>query len=259
MAIAAKVVVEVGIARGDTTTKLLAWGAENGCVTHAIDPTVRPRLHLPELQAQYGDALRFHKAMSRDALPHIRDADVVLLDGDHNWYAVHTDLGILAGIAAEEARPFPLTLLHDVDWPYGRRDAYLDPETVPEDYRQEWAKGGLQIGVGPLNPDRGHGIGIRHAVTEGGPHNGIRTAVEDFLSETDLQIQWTNVPGYHGLGILADQALLQRSPAVRAQIEHFQSPQFLQEQCLRIEGSRLETVIDLGAAQRELSALRDPG
>jgi hypothetical protein len=259
IALAARVVVEVGVARGETTTKLLEWGAEHGCVTHGIDPTARPRLRLADLRAQYGDGFQFHQGLSREVLPRIRDADVVLIDGDHNWYSVHTDLEVLATVANEEQRPFPLTLLHDVDWPYGRRDMYFDPEAIPDEYRQEWAKGGLLIGVQELNPDRGHGIALRHAVTEGNPRNGIRTAVEDFLSETDLRFDWSSVPGFFGMGILADEALLERSPRLRSQIEEFRSPAFLHEQCRRIEQNRVGTLIDGDAARRELSALQGSG
>jgi hypothetical protein len=259
VALAARVVVEVGVARGETTRKLLEWGAAHGCVTHGIDPTARPRLQLAELEAQYGDAFQFHQATSRDALPRIRDADVVLIDGDHNWYSVHSELEILATVAVSEQRPLPLTLLHDVDWPYGRRDMYFDPEAIPDEYRQEWAKGGLLIGVQELNPDRGHGLALKHAVTEGNPRNGIRTAVEDFLSETDLRINWCSVPGFFGMGILADEALLERSPAVRAQIDELQSPAFLQEQCRRIEENRIGMLIELDTMRRELAALRDAG
>ena len=68
-------------------------------------------------------------------------ADAVLIDGDHNWHTVYNELKIV-----DEFQVWPITLLHDIDWPYGRRDVYYDPSTVPAEYRQPHVKAGLVRG-----------------------------------------------------------------------------------------------------------------
>ena len=90
---------------------------------------------------------------------HIRSnkpADVVLLDGDHNWYTVDHELRQIEQSARACALPLPVVACHDVGWPYGRRDLYYDPATVPEGYRQPYRKGGLLPGV--IEPQPGKGL-----------------------------------------------------------------------------------------------------
>jgi len=243
-ALMARVLVEVGIASGLTTTKLLDWAVANNGVVHGIDPSPE-RDRLDELKARYAERFVYHDALSLDALPKIRDADFVLLDGDHNWYTVHGELHAIAKIALEEGRTYPLTLLHDVDWPYGRRDMYYAPETIPAEHRFEHAREGILPGMVELAGDQGLNAGMQNAVVEGTPRNGVRTAVEDFLAETDLELQWTSVPGFCGVGILADKRLLERTPALPRAIAWLHSPEFLEERCRALELERLNANVRL--------------
>jgi hypothetical protein len=256
IALMARVLVEVGIASGRTTTKMLEWAAAHNGVMHGIDPAPKPTLDLDKLKTNYGDGFVFHRALSLDALPRIRDPDFVVIDGDHNWYTVHGELHAIRRVVREENRPYPLTLLHDVDWPYGRRDNYYDPETVPAEHRQEHARGGMLPGVTELSGDRGLHAGSQNALVEGTPRNGVRTAVEDFLAESDLNLLWTSVPGFFGVGILADEVLLERTPALREAIDVFHTPEFLEEQCRALEMSRVNTHVRLQEAHRELRSIR---
>jgi Methyltransferase domain len=255
-ALAGRVLVEVGIAFGVTTRRLLEWATANDAVVHGIDPAPNPPLDLDEVEAKYGDRFLFHRALSLDALPKIRDPDFVLIDGDHNWYTVHSELHAIARVASEEGRPLPLTLLHDVDWPYGRRDMYYNPETVPAEHRHEHTRGGLLPGVVEPTGERGLNARFQNALVEGTPRNGVRTAVEDFLAETEMDLLWTSVPGFFGVGILADEKLLERRPAVRDAIDVFHSPEFLEEQCRAIELARLTTLARLMETGRALTRTR---
>ena len=60
--------------------------------------------------------------------------DAALIDGDHNWYTVYNELKLLAATAREADAALPVLVLHDVGWPYGRRDLYYAPEQIPEEY-----------------------------------------------------------------------------------------------------------------------------
>jgi hypothetical protein len=239
-----RVLVEVGVASGLTTTKLLDWAVAHNGVVHGIDPSPE-RDRLNQLKAGYGERFVFHDALSLDALPRVRDAEFVLLDGDHNWYTVHGELHAIAKIAREEGRSYPLTLLHDVDWPYGRRDLYYAPETIPAEHRHEHARSGMLPGVVELAGKEGLNAGMENAVVEGTPRNGVRTAVEDFLAETDVELHWTSVPGLCGVGILADERVLESTPALRHAIDVFRSPDFLEERCRALELERLNASVRL--------------
>ena len=140
-AVLSRRVVEIGVQTGLVTAKLLAYCEARGAVLHAIDP--QPQLDIGEWSERYGDRLVFHRARSLDVLADIPGADVVLIDGDHNWYTVYHELATLEKTAASDGNAPPLVVLHDVDWPYGRRDMYYTPETIPAAHRQPHRRAGL--------------------------------------------------------------------------------------------------------------------
>jgi hypothetical protein len=216
-ALSPRVVVEVGVYEGAMTERLLALTVEQDTVVHSIDPVRHEQLDLEGLRERYGDRFAFHESLSLAALPQIRDVDAALLDGDHNWYTVYNELKTLAAVASEEGRPFPLTLMHDVDWPYGRRDLYYDPDTVPAEFRQPYTAGLApgRVPSSPGGPDRN----AAYAVEEGTPRNGVRTALEDFLTETDFDLKHEDVVGFHGLAILVDTTTLERNERLRSRLE----------------------------------------
>ena len=69
----------------------------------------------------------FHLGISHDVLPTLAPADVALVDGDHNWFTVYHELKMLATTARDAGAALPVLVLHDVCWPYGRRDLYYEP------------------------------------------------------------------------------------------------------------------------------------
>jgi hypothetical protein len=198
-----KTMVEVGSERGDHTSMLLAYVQERSAHLHVIDPD--PLFHPEPFREMHSSYCTLHVEMSHHALPSINSPDVVLLDGDHNWYTVHEELRILDRIC----RKWPLTFLHDVEWPYGRRDMYYAPERVPTDHRQPYASWGIVRGRSALSR-RGVNTGVMNAKHEGGPHNGVLTAVEDFLGETKRDLSLFIAPGNNGLAIVVDRRRLRK-------------------------------------------------
>jgi hypothetical protein len=237
-----RVVVEVGVFTGTMTEKLLQRAEETDGVVRGVDPIEKPRFDLEGFRERFGDRFVFHNESSLEALPKIRDADAVLIDGDHNWYTVYHELTAIAAVAADEQRSFPLTVLHDVDWPFGRRDGYYAPERIPPEYMHPTTTDGLAPWDSQLVEGGGIGLGMMKAKHEGTPRNGVRTAIEDFLADTETRISFTDVAGWNGVGILVDEELLEREPAVRELIERFNSPEWLKQQCHRIEQWRLLAV-----------------
>ena len=74
----------------------------------------------------------------------------------------------------------PLLILHDIGWPLARRDAYYAPERIPAEHRQPLAHNTFLLPDEPGTADEGMPFACV-AAREGGPRNGILTAVEDFL------------------------------------------------------------------------------
>jgi Methyltransferase domain len=194
-AVRARSIVEVGAYAGDVTRLLLGWASRDGARVWAIEPF--PKEELAQLDAERSD-LELVRATSHEALPRIPLPDAVIIDGDHNYYTVSKELRLISERAAEGG--LPLLMFHDVCWPHGRRDDYYDPELIPEDERQPTEEGG---GLFPGSPEvQSGGLPYRWpAAREGGPHNGVLTAIEDFVAERD-DLRLAVVPAFFGLGVV---------------------------------------------------------
>jgi Methyltransferase domain len=197
-AVGARSVVEVGAFMGELTRLLLRWAETAGASVIAIDIAPHPDLEALEPAR---DNLRLIRATSHSALAGLSPSDAIILDGDHNYYTISEELRIIAERASEQQRPLPLLLLHDVGWPHGRRDDYYAPERIPAEHRQPLADAGLY----PGEPGTYHG-GIpcdNPAAREGGPRNGVLTAVEDFITAHE-RLRLAIVPTFYGLGVIWD-------------------------------------------------------
>ena len=86
-----------------------------------------------------------------------------------------------------------------------------------------------------LHDDSGVNIGAIHAVTAGTPRNGVLTAVEDFVAESDGRLQLTTLTGLHGLGIVVAQAQLESNERLRACLRDMESAEWLRAECERLE------------------------
>jgi hypothetical protein len=194
-AAAARSIVEVGAYAGDLTRLLVDWGAGSGARVWAIDPF--PQQSLVELEGHCHN-LELVRETSLEALPHIPLPEAVIIDGDHNYYTVSEELRLVAS-RASGAR-LPVLLFHDVCWPHGRRDDYFAAELIPEEHRQPVAEGGgLFPGVSGIRSD---GLPYRgSAAREGGPRNGVLTAVEDFVARRE-GLRLAIVPIFFGLGVV---------------------------------------------------------
>jgi Methyltransferase domain len=190
----ARSVVEVGSERGLFTAELLTWAGERVRVA-AVDPHPAPELLA---LAERSPTLKLVRSHSVDAIPQLPPFDAYILDGDHNYHTVSAELAAIESRAAGE---FPLVLMHDVCWPHARRDCYHAPERIPTSDRQEIAR---DAWVSPWEDGLSDGYGIQYpasAVSEGGPRNGVLTAVEDFVA-TRERLRFARVPAFFGLGAL---------------------------------------------------------
>ena len=111
-----------------------------------------------------------------NVLPELTNYDAIFIDGDANWYTVFNELDIVKRSNEE----FPLVFICNNVFPNKRRDSYKDPEAIPSEFRQKFAKE-LPIAYNDetINIVDDH----YHACEENTPKNGVLTAIEDFLSE----------------------------------------------------------------------------
>lgn len=192
-------IVEIGAEFGTNTLKILAYCKQKNGVLHVIDPV--PQFDVDGFRQIYVEAFKMHIGFSLDSLAGIKDYDAVLIDGDHNWYTVYNELNIVEK-NAEVKGEFPLVFVHDIAWPYGRRDLYYYPDLIPPEYRKPYAKKGIELGRSELLESGGHNLIYNNASFEYGDKNGVLTAVEDFLQQTSCRISFFKSMMHNGLGIL---------------------------------------------------------
>jgi Methyltransferase domain len=188
-------VAEVGSYAGEFTGDLLAWANRAGARVIAIDPEPQPELE--QLSERHSE-LELVREPSHEALAQIPVPDAVIIDGDHNYYTVSEELRLLDERAG--ANGLPLVMFHDVCWPHARRDTYYEPDRIPEEHRQPLAQD-AKIAPG----ERGIAASGLHypwaAAREGGPGNGVLTAVEDYV-EAHRGLRLAIVPAFFGFGVL---------------------------------------------------------
>jgi len=102
----------------------------------------------------------------------------------------------------ELLKPGGMVFLHDVEWPWGRRDMYYQPDMIPPAHRHAWEQKGVVRGRRELVENGGYLPAFRKATREGGARNGVLTAIEDFLREHRGEYDFFRVRGKFGLGIL---------------------------------------------------------
>lgn len=247
----ARSIVEVGADYGGMSTVLAERARTRGGSLTSIDPEVQDAFltwladnpevrHVPE--------------PSLDALRHVAAADAYIVDGDHNWYTVFNELSLIRGTVRAAGVPL-FVLLHDVGWPCARRDFYYAPDRIPEAYRHDYCRtGGATPGWPMLVPGRGltGGDNLAMAMIEGGPMNGVLTAVEDFIETAGTEgddLCYAHVPGALGLGVIFDTA----APWASAMSDHL-APFHHNSLLATLEENRLANFLDALNAERALAA-----
>lgn len=202
----AREVVEIGAEFGGMSQTLASYCASiNGRLT-SIDPAPKPEFldWIAETPA-----VRHISQPSLSAFAELKDVDAWVIDGDHNWYTVFNELVHVRTTCRRDGKPL-LAFLHDVGWPWARRDLYYVADAVPESFRHAHHQGwGVLPGQNALVPGRGFRGDFAAAMHEGGPRNGVLTAVEDFITAAEADgdaLCFATVPAVFGLGVLFDAA-----------------------------------------------------
>ncbi len=192
--------LEIGSFAGELTESLLEWGTPRGVEVSTVEPLPPEELRAvasrhPELTLIEDTGVGALAGL--ESLP-----DTVIIDGDHNYFTLTSELDQIAAMAGDDQ--LPLLLFHDVCWPHERRDTYYAPDRVPESERQPL---GEDCTIEPGNPGLSDG-GLPYkwaAAREGGPGNGVLTAIEDFMKRRG-GLRLAVVPVFFGMGVLWEES-----------------------------------------------------
>ena len=248
----ARNVLEIGAEYGLSTRVLMNYiNAVDGHL-HCIDPS--PLFEADDFRREYGERLTFYGDLSLNVIGQLPQLDVAMVDGDHNWYTVFNELKALEVLHGGDPMRQPIIFAHDIGWPYGRRDLYYDPTTIPEAFLQPYERKGMLPNKAHLVDEGGMNLELCNAVDEGGPKNGVLTGVEDYIAQSALDFRFLNLPFYYGLGILVTEQRLAANPALAAQISTLEQ-QLQGEELIRLaEHLRIVEGVVLQTLQRKLEA-----
>lgn len=242
-AIGAKGVVEVGGEGGTFTRQLVSWAERVDGEVHCIDPA--PSVELERL-AEAAARVRLLRECSPAALERLPELDAYILDGDHNHWTVTAELRTLETRLGDSDHP-GVVIMHDVSWPSARRDSYYAPERIPAaGVHPHSFAGGVTPGVKEMRAEGFSPAGQwAYARTEGGPRNGVLTALEDFLGDRPaLEVQI--VSAVFGLGFLFSSSA-PWADDVRRLVTRYHMPLVA-----RMESNRVDLYLEVLRLQREI-------
>ena len=242
----ARTVIEVGAFHGKSTRELLDWASADGARVIAIDPAPEPALR--KLAAERAD-LELVERTSVEALGEL-DAEAIILDGDHNYFTLSEELRLISERATASSSRMPLLIFHDIGWPLGRRDAYYAPERIPPEHRQPLANDTYLVPDDPGTVPAGMPFACV-AAREGGPRNGILTAIEAFLRERE-ELGFASVPAFFGIGFIWDRRA-DWAEAVAAVLEPWDRNPVL----ARLEANRIRQMTERYRITKLLDDLED--
>lgn len=256
-------IIEIGAESGAFSEELVKWCRNAGATLTTVDPTPQPRVK--EMAAASPDVHKLVLEPSPAALAGLPSAEITIIDGDHNYYTVSSELAFLHD-AAERSGVAPLFVLHDVAWPWARRDIYYQPAKLPPEHVHPHTFN-LGVHIDSAEPIDGGFRNVNQygaALHQGGPRNGVLTAVEDFVA-AHKGYRLFRVPAVFGLGVVFADSHPKAAELTRLLAFYDENPLLarLEENRVRLTLRVLELHEDLGRiggererAERELQRLR---
>ena len=125
-----------------------------------------------------------------NVLPNLSNYGAIFINDDPNWFTVYNELNVIK----QNNDEFPLVFVCNNVFPHKRRDSYIDPEIIPENFRNDFSNKFDYKNI-YLSDD------FYHAIEENTPQNGVFTAIEDFLAENQ-SIGVMNIKFANGITVL---------------------------------------------------------
>ena len=216
----AKRVVEIGALRGDTTVPLLdLLGPESEL--HVIDPLpiFDPEEHSRRFPGGTSSTATSATTSCRTFPLSTRRWSTATTTGSPST----TSSRFLHAAAAAAGGRCRCSCCTTSAGPTAGGTSYYEPDRIPDESRQPYARRGLLPGRRDLSDTGGLNPHLANAVEEGGPRNGVMTALEDFVAEHDGSLRVVLLPLYFGLAIVAAEQLLTARPQLREVLDRLES------------------------------------
>ncbi len=249
-------VAKVGCVSPDDLIALLELTESQKVTLHLIEAS--PSFGINEIVDQHEGTFVLHQSLALNALAQVCPSELIIMSGDPNWYTVYNSLKLIEKESQKKGNSFPCVLVQNVSWPYARRDAYLDPELVPEAFRQPHKRLGVNLGEEELSEHGGLFPDREHAIFSNELRNGVLTAVDDFRKEQGPGLGWITIPVGCGLGLLYPKKLEESNAEFKGFLDGLSMSPLAKETMEKTETTRLNAEIrwsnELRAAQEKANS-----
>ena len=147
--------------------------------------------------------------------------------------------------------------MHGVDGPQGRRDQYLDPEAIPAALPPAVRPPRRAAGQVELADD-GLDAHLCNALVSGGERNGVRTAVEDFVRESDVAWKQYDLHGAHGVSVLVTAEAVADNAALSDVLDGLSDAETLRAWVERLEELRVGAELEAARCAPQLQRASVP-
>ncbi|AMD16603.1 hypothetical protein TL18_00255 [Methanobrevibacter sp. YE315] len=139
----------------------------------------QPKINIEEIINDYTNVnFTFYNEDSLNKLTNFKDYDAIFIDDNPNWYTVYNELNIIE----KNCDKFPLIFICNSIFPNERRDTYYHFNNIPFSYQNTYEKK-LRLYDDLVIDDE-----FYHAIYQNTPKNGVLTAVEDYIENSELDI-----------------------------------------------------------------------
>jgi len=181
-----KKVLAIGLSNKLIANEIIGFCINNQALLCAIDSEInvcdliKESYKSHDIDEYINGNVKHFKEGSLDILPNLEPFDAVFINDDPNWYTVYNELDLIK----KNNSNFPLVFVCNNKYPHKRRDSYINPDNIPNEYKNECCN---EL---PIIFEEGNEIkhamvsdGFCHAIYQNTPKNGVLTAIEDFLKE----------------------------------------------------------------------------
>lgn len=252
-------VVVLGLAEPLVLRTLLAITREAGSELHYVT-SQHVRFETGGWPSADAERLTIHANPSRSQLAELAPWELVVVDVEPNWFTTGRAIRAVIEAARRTDSPLPMLLVPNVGWPHGDRDAYGNPDNIPEGARHDHALGGLRLGGVEPDPDGGIDRLRHHAVEPGGPRNGVMAAFRDALAPEADEYRAFGMAGFHGLAVAWPRRFTTTHPELVERLEQLATPHPMRDLVERLEIARLRAEVgrqDLGAVDAATAITQD--
>jgi len=231
-------ICEIGSERGLTSQRLAELLPDADI--HVVDPFIAA-----DVKAMKNT--RAYEETSEKFLKRKLPINFYLIDGDHNYETVSMEIALASENAAQG--PF-CAMFHDIGWPFARRDGYYNPKLVKTPHPHQFDSY-LSLEDDLLRYGR-HGFETQKvfalANNSGGEHNGVLTAIEDFIETKNQDWRLLKVPMFFGLGLVWDETHMSQDSINRIR-ELEKTVEFMRPMMAAAEANRLRLIQSLAIAE----------